>query len=324
MHLTGQTDQSRHTQRTEDRTGPSGHRGGRILRLRAGLLPWLFILPALGFYGLVVIYPSIYSLILSFYSWDGLAVSKKFFVGLDNYSYIFTQDPVFRTAIENNFIWTIVSLIVPTTVGLGLALVLNRKFRGRTLFRGVFYLPFILSNIAVAEIWNWIYYPGIGFLDSLLHAVGLGSWQLGWLSDPHIALYGILAAAAWQGTGAPMVIFLAGLQTIPADSIEAAQVEGAGAWQILIHITLPLLLRETAVVGFSITLVGALKVFDIIYAMTQGGPADTTQVLGTWMYFQTFVFNSGGEGAALSWILVLLVTVIAVPYILYMSRRSAV
>lgn len=293
-------------------------------RLRGALLPWLFLSPALLFYGLVVVYPAISSLLLSFDSWDGLAFTKKTFVGFQNYGYILTQDPVFKTALTNNVIWTVFSLVVPTSVGLALALLLNQRFRGRTLFRGVFYLPFIVSSIAVGEMWNWIYYPAIGLLDSVLHALGLQALQVGWLSNPHIALYAVLVAAAWQGTGAPMVIFLAGLQTIPADSYEAAQVEGASAWQTLIYITLPLLFRETFVIIFSITLVGSLKVFDIVYAMTQGGPANSTQVLGTWMYFQTFVFNNVGEGAALSWILVFLVTIVAVPYLLFMSRRSAV
>lgn len=293
-------------------------------RLRGALLPWLFLSPALLFYGIVVVYPAVSSLILSFYDWDGLAFTKKTFIGFQNYWYIITQDPVFKSALANNFIWTVFSLLVPTSLGLALALVLNQRFRGRTLFRGIFYLPFIVSSIAVGEMWNWIYYPAIGLLDSVLRAVGLTSLQLGWLSDPHIALYGVLIAAAWQGTGAPMVIFLAGLQTIPPDSYEAAQVEGASAWQTLVYVTLPLLFRETFVIIFSITLVGSLKVFDIIYAMTQGGPANSTQVLGTWMYFQTFVFNNVGEGAALSWILVFLVTIVAVPYLLFMSRRSAV
>lgn len=293
-------------------------------RLRGALLPWLFLLPALLLYGIVVVYPAISSLILSFYSWDGLAFTKKTFIGFQNYWYIITQDPVFKSALANNFIWTVFSLLVPTTAGLALALLLNQRFRGRTLFRGIFYLPFIVSSIAVGEMWNWIYYPAIGFLDSVLHALGLQSLELGWLSNPHLALYAVLVAAAWQGTGAPMVIFLAGLQTIPIESYEAAQVEGASAWQTLLYITLPLLFRETFVIIFSITLVGSLKVFDIVYAMTQGGPANSTQVLGTWMYFQTFVFNNVGEGAALSWVLVFLVTIVAVPYLLFMSRRSTV
>jgi len=293
-------------------------------RLRRGALPWLFLAPALLFYSLVVVYPAISSLILSFYRWDGLAFTKKVFIGFQNYSYIITQDPVFKTALKNNVIWTVVSLLVPTSIGLGMALLLNGRFRGRTLFRGIFYLPFIVSSIAVGEMWNWIYYPTIGFLDSALRTVGLQVGSVGWLSNPHIALYAVLVASSWQGVGAPMVIFLAGLQTIPAETYEAAQVEGANRRQTLVYITLPLLFRETFVVIFCITLVGSLKVFDIVYAMTQGGPADATQVLGTWMYFQTFVFNNVGEGAALSWILVFLVTIVAVPYLLIMSRRSAV
>lgn len=299
--------------------------GTRALsRLRRGALPWLFLVPALLSYSLVVVYPAISSLILSFYRWDGLFFTKKVFIGFQNYSYIIMQDPVFKTALENNVIWTVVSLLVPTSIGLAMALLLNQRFRGRTLFRGIFYLPFIVSSIAVGEMWNWIYYPTIGFLDSVLRAVGLQAWSLGWLSNPHIALYAVLVASSWQGVGAPMVIFLAGLQTIPAETYEAAQVEGANRRQTLVYITLPLLFRETFVVIFCITLVGSLKVFDIVYAMTQGGPADATQVLGTWMYFQTFVFNNVGEGAALSWILVFLVTIVAVPYLLIMSRRSAV
>ena len=317
--------QAEHDARTSHRAGAlagraRAARGRSLAALLRGTQPWLFLLPALLCYAVVVIYPAIDSLILSFQRWDGLAVSPKIWVGLDNYRRLITQDPVFRTALGNNFIWTVASLLLPTSVGLALALILNTRFPGHLIYRGIFYFPFILSAVAVGEIWNWIYYPSIGFLDTVLAHLGLHS--AGWLANPHTALYAEYLASAWQGTGGPMVLFLAGLQTIPADVYEAAQVEGANARQILRYITLPLLFRETFMIVFSITLIGALKVFDIIYAMTQGGPANSTQTLGTWMYFQTFVFNNTGEGAALSWILVGLVTIVAVPYLYYMSRRS--
>lgn len=284
------------------------------------VVPVLFLLPAFVIYAIVIVYPAVYSLFLSLFRWDGIA-PHKVFVGLGNYVYLFTQDFVFRTALWNNVLWLAAFLVIPTGIGLALALLLNRAFPGRVVFRGLFYFPFILSNIVVAMIWEWIYYPEQGLIDKFLHIFGLSQGAEGVLGDPHTATLAIIAAACWQGTGAPMVLFLAGLQAIPKEPYEAAKVEGASSLQTFLFVTLPML-RETLVIVISTSLVGALRVFDIVFAMTGGGPAQSSQVLSTWMYSQTFTFSQLGIGSAISWVMVLLIAIMTIPYVLYASRES--
>ncbi len=278
-----------------------------------------FLLPALLIYLAIIVIPALYSLYLSLFRWNGVAV-EKVFVGFGNYIELFFQDAVFLTALRNNVVWTLLSLAFTTTVALFLALTLNREFRGRSIFRGIFYFPYILSGIVVALMWSWIYHPQFGFMNSLLSGVGLDSLQRGWLSEPGIAFFAVFAAALWQAVGAPMVLYLAGIQTIPKEMYEAARIDGANSLQSFFSVTIPLL-RETFVIVLATTLISSMKVFDIIFAMTGGGPAQTTQTLATWMYFQTFTFANIGTGTAISWILVLVVMVITVPYVLYMSRE---
>jgi len=283
------------------------------------LLPWAFLAPALLIYVVVVVYPMAYSGYLSFFKWDGVAPTKQF-VGLQNYFTLLFNDKVFWTALLNNAIWLVAALLIPTSIGLGLALLLNKGFRGSSIYRSVFYFPAILSLAVVGLIWNWIYLPDIGLINQLLGGLGLQSLQHNWLSDPNLALYAVMVAAAWNAAGLPMLLFLAGLQTINPEILEAAQVDGAGPVRRFLSITFPLL-RETTLIVLAITAINSLKVYDIIYAMTYGGPANSTQVLSTWMYFLTYNYNSVGQGTAIAVILFLLTLIFAIPYIRMMGRE---
>jgi raffinose/stachyose/melibiose transport system permease protein len=283
------------------------------------LLPWAFLAPALVIYVIVVVYPMVYSGYLSFFKWDGVAPTKQF-VGLQNYFTLLFNDKVFWTALLNNAIWLVAALLIPTSIGLGLALLLNKGFRGSSIYRSVFYFPAILSLAVVGLIWNWIYLPDIGLINQLLGGLGLGALQHNWLSDPNLALYAVMVAAAWNAAGLPMLLFLAGLQTINPEILEAAQVDGAGPVRRFFSITFPLL-RETTLIVLAITAINSLKVYDIIYAMTYGGPANSTQVLSTWMYFLTYNYNSVGQGTAIAVILFLLTLIFAIPYIRMMGRE---
>jgi raffinose/stachyose/melibiose transport system permease protein len=270
-------------------------------------------------YVIVVVYPMLYSGYLSFFKWDGVAPTKQF-VGLQNYFTLLFNDKVFWTALLNNAIWLVAALLIPTSIGLGLALLLNKGFRGSSIYRSVFYFPAILSLAVVGLIWNWIYLPDIGLINQLLGGLGLGALQHNWLSDPNLALYAVMVAAAWNAAGLPMLLFLAGLQTINPEILEAAQVDGAGPVRRFFSITFPLL-RETTLIVLAITAINSLKVYDIIYAMTYGGPANSTQVLSTWMYFLTYNYNSVGQGTAIAVILFLLTLIFAIPYIRMMGRE---
>ncbi|WP_019636655.1 carbohydrate ABC transporter permease [Paenibacillus fonticola] len=280
--------------------------------------PVLYLLPALLVLCVVIAVPSLYSLYLSFFSWNGVS-PNKIFVGVQNYIDLFMRDPVFTIALKNTIFWVIASLIFITVAALFLALLLNRPFFGRIVFRGIFYSPYIMSGIVVSLMWSWLYHPSMGFFNAVLEQIGLE--PLDWLADPSMALGSVFVASLWHSVGAPMVLFLAGLQAIPKDLYEAVKVEGANSFQTLIHVTIPLL-RESFVVVIATTLIGAMKVFDIIYAMTGGGPAQKTQVLASWMYYHTFQFNNFGTGSALSWILVILVMIVTIPYVLQLSRDS--
>jgi raffinose/stachyose/melibiose transport system permease protein len=283
-------------------------------------LPWLFLAPALTIYSVVVVYPMIYSSWLSLFRWDGVAPTKVF-VGLENYGILLTQNDVFWIALKNNAIWLIAALLLPTSTGLGLAVLLNSKFRGSHIFRSIFYFPSVLSLAVVGLIWTWIYHPDLGLLNQALTASGLKAVTRNWLSDPNIALYPVILAATWNAVGLPMLLFLAGLQTIPEELHEAAKVEGAGPVRRFLYVTFPLL-RETTLVVLAITAINALKAYDIIYAMTNGGPANRTQLLSTWMYFLTYNYNQVGLGTAIAVVLFLLTLMFAIPYIRFMTRKT--
>lgn len=265
----------------------------------------------------VVIVPTLYSFYLSFFSWNGIAEKK--FVAFKNYINLFTVDPVFLTALRNNFIWILLTVFFTVSVSLLLAVVLNRSFKGRVVYRAIFYVPYMLSWVVVGVIWKWMYNPNMGFINEFLNVIGLSNLKLTWLSNPKIALYCVYMAALWQGVGQPMILFLSGLQTIPADVVEAATIDGAGKIKTFFYVTVPLL-KETFVVVFATLIIAAMKVYDIIKVMTGGGPGNATQTLATYMYSQTFMYSNFGKGSAVASVMFLMMIVIIVPYVLYTAK----
>ncbi len=302
----------------ERETAKAAYRS-RFLRKKVSLTPYLFLLPALIIYITFLVYPAIYSLYLSTTEWDGLSPHKKF-IGLQNYINLWS-DPVFRLALRNNVVWTIVTLLVPTIGGLALAIALNQPIKGRNLFRAVFYAPGVLPLVAVGSIWGWIYNPNFGFINEMLRHIGLGSLAHGWLADYDTALPATLVTAIWQGIGLPMIFYLAGLQVIPQEQYEAAAIDGANAWQRFWHITLPWL-RQTHVIVITLAVISSFRVFDLIYTMTYGGPGQTTQVLATWMYFNTFQYYHAGYGSAIAWVIAAISLLVTIPYIRLMARSQ--
>lgn len=291
---------------------------GAMIRMGRFLSRYWLILPALIIYIVFLLYPMFFSLVVSFYDWDGLSPSK-IFIGLGNYVRFFS-DPTSILVLRNNFVWTVLTLTVPTVLGLFLAVLLNAGVKARVVFRSIFYAPAVLPLVAVGIVWSWIYNPMFGIINNFLKTVGLEALTRPWLADPKIALYSVILTGIWQGTGFPMLLFLAGLQGIPKELYEAAEIDGAGNVQSFVHITLPSL-RETFVVVVSLLIVNSLKVFDLVYVMTWGGPGKATQVLGTWMYFNTFVYHRAGFGSSIAWIMTALSLVIVYPYVRIMSRR---
>jgi raffinose/stachyose/melibiose transport system permease protein len=290
---------------------------GRHSPLR--LTPYLFLLPALVWYLIFLVYPMYQSLVISFMDWDGLSANISY-IGLENYRRLFFEDDTARQAILNNVLWTVGTLLIPSVIGLLLAVALDRQLVGRTFLRAIFYGPGILPLVAVGMIWAWMYNPQFGFINTILREIGLGSVARGWLSTYETALPATFITAIWGGVGFPMVLYLAALQAIPREQYEAAKMDGANGRQLFFRITLPWL-REAHVIVFSLAVINSFKTFDLIYSMTYGGPGRITQVLGTWMYFNAFQYYHAGYGAAIAWVIAAITLVVAIPYIRHMSRE---
>ncbi|MDR2303272.1 MAG: sugar ABC transporter permease [Treponema sp.] len=278
---------------------------------------WLFLLPAGVIYLSVVIVPVFYSLFISFFKWNG--ISHLEFAGFSNFINLF-RDPIFRKAISNNLIWIVLSLFGTMTSSLGLAVILNKNFFGRTFFRGFFYFPAVIAGIAVALIWRWIYNPNYGFINQTLALIGV-NYQQSWISSPAASLYAIFIAALWQSIGQPMIFFLAGLQTVPEEVLEAAIIDGASNTRRFFVITIPMM-KETFVIVIANLIVGAMKVFDVIMGLTAGGPNDATQMMSTYMYSQTFRYNNVGYGTAIAVLMVIFMMVVIVPYIRFTAGKE--
>lgn len=278
---------------------------------------WPFLLPAMIIYLSVIVIPVFYSIFISLFKWNGVAEMQ--FVGLGNYKNLFFNDKVFLTALKNNLLWIVMTIVITMSVSLGLAVLLNKQFRGRTVFRALFYFPCVVAPIAVAIIWRWIYNPNIGFINQFFKAIGINFKQT-WISNPKYSIYAVFFAALWQGIGAPMILFLAGLQGVSPDVLEAATVDGASPVRKFFFVTVPLM-KQTFVMVIANLITAAMKVYDIVAGLTDGGPNNSTQMLGTYMYSQTFQYNNVGMGTAVACIMLVMMLVVIVPYVIFTSKE---
>jgi ABC-type sugar transport system permease subunit len=305
-------------------TLPEGAQGTpRPRRSRAkggGLVAWTFALPALVVYVVFLVYPALQSLWFSFTNWDGLSPTYDV-VGLANYAKM-PSDPVVIQAMINNIIWTVVTITVPVVIGLLLAIVLNGKVRGKPVLRLMFYLPAVLPLVAVASIWGWLYNPQYGAINAALRAIGLDALAQPWLGQDSTALAAVMVPAIWLRVGFPMLLYLAALQGINPDMYEAATVDGATRWQQFWFITMPSL-RPAHYIVLALSLIDSFKVFDLIYAMTYGGPGTATQVMGTWMYFNVFQYYQAGYGTAIAVVITVVAIVVSIPYVRSQTKVHA-
>ncbi|VVT27977.1 sugar ABC transporter permease [Hoeflea sp. EC-HK425] len=276
--------------------------------------------PALAVYSLFAIWPMIDVVILSLQDWNGIEENREW-VGLRNYYHILYNDPVFWVAFRNTVIWTIMSVVFPPVLGLMLALGLNQNLIGRAPLRAIYYLPVIIAPIAVATMWRWMYDPFFGLFTQMLTDMGLSGWVVDWLGDKDVALYSIFVAYVWQSVGFSMVLFLAGLQSVDKSLIDAAHIDGANRREIFKHVTLPAL-RPTITIVLVLSTISSLKAFDIVYGMTGGGPAQSTQMLALWAFTQSMQIFDYGRGSAVSVVLLAITLVIVVPYMRWSQRRE--
>lgn len=262
----------------------------------------LLALP-LGVFGIFVIWPLLSSFYYSFTDWNGFNSNYKF-VGFSNFGKIVT-DKLFLNAAINTTIWMIAAILVPTLLGLGLALLLDSRVAGARIFKTVFYLPICLSAVIVGQIWIWIYQPDWGLLNAIISAVSGEKMHYAWLAKPNSALYSVITAWSWQQTGLSMVIYLAGLTAISEDLLEVCEIEGASVWQRTWLVILPLLTPSTVVV-IALSVINSLKGFDILFIMTGGGPFNSSDTLAMHMYNESFRKYLMGYGSAISVVLFLI------------------
>jgi multiple sugar transport system permease protein/raffinose/stachyose/melibiose transport system permease protein len=261
----------------------------------------------LGVFGVFVVWPLLSSFYYSVTDWNGFDPDYSF-VGLANFMKI-TTDRLFFQAAVNTAIWMVAAIVFPTALGLALALLLDTRVPGARVFKSVFYLPICLSAVIVGQIWIWIYQPDWGLLNTFVSLATGERFNYAWLAKPDTALWSVIVAWSWQQTGLSMVIYLAGLTSIPDDLLEVCEIEGASAWQRFREVILPLLTPSTVVV-IALSVINSLKGFDILYIMTGGGPFNSSDTLAMHMYNESFKKYLMGYGAAISVVLFLIAMVI--------------
>lgn len=275
------------------------------LRRQEELMAWLFIAPVVLGVIIFQIYPTLFSLVISFTRWNLLTPPK--WVGPANFIELFTADRVFFKTMLNTTLY-VLGVVVP---GMVLAIIfasfLNTNIRGKTLYRAIYFIPVVAPTVAVALLWQWIYEANFGVLNSILRMIGIQGPS--WLGSTRYALLSIIIEAIWAGLGFSIVIFLAGLQGISKDYYEAAEIDGANAIQKLIHITLPLLSPITFFVVVT-GVIGAFQVFDIPFVMTLGGPANATQMVVMYLYVNAFRIQKMGLASALAYVIFLVIIVL--------------
>jgi ABC-type sugar transport system permease subunit len=275
-------------------------------RLWPAVRGWLFIGPVVLGTLVFNILPLAPTLILSFMDWNGLGAPQ--WTGVSNYVRALTgQDDVFYISLRNTIAFTIAFVPLAMLLGLALALLVNERLRGITVFRALFYLPVITSVVAVGIVWRWIFNSQFGVLNWALSLIGIDGPR--WLGDPRWAMTSIIIVSMWHAMGYNMVILLAGLQGIPQELTDAASIDGAGAWARFRSVTLPLL-TPTIFFLLVISIIGSFQVFGLIFAMTGGGPGTATYVYVYHLYKEAFGLQRMGYGAALSWMLFVAIALI--------------
>ena len=276
-------------------------------------LGYLLILPSAIIIMVVLVYPLLYSGYLSFFeTFVGPGTLILTPVGLKNYIETI-KNPQWWWAFGRTAYFVLYDILVGMSLGLGIALLLNKEFRLRGIARALVLFPYVLPSIVKALMWKWIYNSDYGFLNGLLFQLGLIKDYIPWLSSPTLAIHMVILANIWEGTPFAIIMYLAALQTIPKELYEASEVDGATSWQMFTKITFPLIKPMTFIL-IVIKTVATFKIFDLVYALTAGGPGGSTQVVGYLMYSTVFDSLQFGKGAAMSYILLAIILVLVFIY----------
>ncbi|MCF4098127.1 carbohydrate ABC transporter permease [Maritalea mediterranea] len=280
------------------------------------IAPWLFLAPGIIMFLLYVIYPIIGSFQISFYDWDGLG--QKEWVGVNNYIELM-DDEAFYTSLKNNVIWLVLYMLA-IPAGLFVALFLNQTVFGIRLYKSLFFFPFVISQVVVGLVFSWFYDPSNGLMNIALEAIGFDAIPV--LADERYVTYGIIAAGLWPQTAYCMILYLTGLNAIDPEQIEAARLDNAKGWRMLWYVILPQL-RPATFIAMVVTVIGALRSFDLISIMTDGGPWGSSRVLAFYMYEQAFSeygFRMG-YGAAIA-VVLFLIMMVYITFFLYKMYRD--
>ena len=291
----------------------AGRPSRRSTRLELALL----LTPALVLFIGFVLLPIAVAIYYSFFKWTGFSPRTPF--GLGNYRRVL-EDEVFRGALLHNIIIAVLSVAIQLPLSIGLALLLNRKMRGRRVLRLIVFAPYVLSEAVTAVVWLLMLQPG-GFVDQILKAVGLGGLIQDWLADGRLVLYTLFVVVTWKYIGFGIILLLAGLQGIPAELREAAATDGASAWQTNRHIMLPLL-GPTIRIWIFLSVIGSLQLFDLVWIMTLGGPANASSTMATYLLNHGFTRYEFGFGSAVAVVLFVVCFIFALIYQRFALRRD--
>jgi raffinose/stachyose/melibiose transport system permease protein len=280
--------------------------------------PALFLLPSLVFLAVFIAWPVLVSIQLSFYDWNGIAPTRTF-VGLGNWKTL-VADSVFRKAIGNNLIVVALSISIQLPVAMALAVLLHRGGKKLKVFKVVYFFPMLMSTVAVGALFKSVYDLQFGVVTPLLRALGLASLSRDWLGDSRVALFSVTAVICWQFIPFYMILFLARLSSIPNELREAAAMDGATGWHYFWRIELPLM-RGVIITAMTLSLIGSLKYFDLIWVMTEGGPSRATELMATYMYKEAFSSFRMGYGSTIATAMFLIVMTAGLAAIAVRHRR---
>ncbi|GAA3386668.1 carbohydrate ABC transporter permease [Cryptosporangium minutisporangium] len=275
-------------------------------RRRPGTL-WLFLVPALALYAFVVLIPSGRGALLAFTDWDGLSPDRAW-IGLDNFQAILDDEDA-RAAVGQTVLVAVAIMVIQNAIGLLLALGVNSRIKSRNVLRVFLFAPAVMTPVVVGALWKNLLAPD-GAVNWALDTVGLGSLKQDWLGDPNVAIWSVVGVVVWQFAGYSMVIFLAGLQGVPQDVYEAAEVDGAGPVRRFRHVVFPLLAPATTI-NLMLSIIGGLKLFDQVWVMTGGGPGHSSETLSTLIYKDAFQFGEFAYSIALAVVLTIFVALIS-------------
>ena len=283
------------------------------------LAPWLFLAPGILFFLFYVIFPVFQSVGISLYEWDGLG--ERTYVGMDNYVELM-DDEAFYTSLKNNVIWLVLYMLA-IPAGLFIALFLNQTVWGIRLYKSLFFFPFVISQVVVGLVFSWFYDPSFGLMNVALQWLGFDAIPV--LADERYVTYGIIAAGLWPQTAYCMILYLTGLNAVNPEQIEAGRLDNAKGWRMLWYVVLPQL-KPATFIAVVVTVIGALRSFDLISIMTDGGPWGSSRVLAFYMYEQAFSeygFRMGyGAAIAVVLFLIMIVYIAGFLYKMYRDERD--